>query len=372
VGVAADAAGVNARAGTKRTPFRERMVFFFSVFKYPLMLVSRFHRTKMPLQRKQRAVAAPGAIFITDKWFRRGYFMSDDCIPGIPNLCEMTQTALTGVKILSVTKFGGPESMAAGDVVAVEEPLEIQLEHGPAGNRSVKNLSVTMRTPGTDHELAAGFLMTEGIVCDRRDILEIMHAGPLCREQKENTIRVRLANGCVPVLPQADRNFYTTSSCGVCGKSSVAAIRTVSRFSRLPRKELSIGKDRLYGLPAKLVAEQRNFSETGGIHACGLFSSTGELLLVREDVGRHNALDKLVGRAFREDILPLDGHILVLSGRASFELVQKAAMAGIPVIAAMGAPSSLAVELALEFDITLIGFLNQNRFNIYTSAHRIF
>ncbi|HEY9047117.1 MAG TPA: formate dehydrogenase accessory sulfurtransferase FdhD, partial [Ohtaekwangia sp.] len=180
-----------------------------------------------------------------------------------------------------------------------------------------------------------------------------------------------LAEGFVPHLMQSDRNFYTTSSCGVCGKSSIQSIKTVSPFHKADKPQLSIATDILYQLPGKLKAAQSDFAATGGIHASGLFTIQGDLVLLQEDVGRHNALDKLIGCALANNALPLNQHILLLSGRASFELVQKAAMAGISIVAAMGAPSSLAVELAIEFDITILGFLKENRFNIYNSSNRI-
>jgi FdhD protein len=204
-----------------------------------------------------------------------------------------------------------------------------------------------------------------------------------CSENKQNTIVVMLNEGVIPNLQKAERNFYTTSSCGVCGKASIDAIRTVSAFKigGCMGKDVNEGwdKDRTGGidpafilsLPERLVREQAVFADTGGLHAAALFGEGGELFCVREDVGRHNAVDKLIGAALQADKIPLSASILLLSGRASFELVQKAAMAGIPVVAAVGAPSSLAVSLADEFGITLIGFLRNNRFNIYSATHRI-
>lgn len=256
------------------------------------------------------------------------------------------------------------------DALAIEEPLEIRLEFGPEGNRSVQNVSVTMRTPGSDTELAAGFLFTEGIVKEPKDIANIDHCFIACAENKENVIQVSLKAGVVPHLQNTERNFYTTSSCGVCGKGSINAIRTVSAFTS-QTNELTIDSSLLFQLPDILREHQAVFADTGGLHASALFNTEGGLLLVREDVGRHNALDKLIGAALNKGWLPLNRSVLLLSGRASFELVQKAAMAGIQIIAAVGAPSSLAVELAEEFNITLAGFLRGNRFNIYTSPHRI-
>jgi len=256
------------------------------------------------------------------------------------------------------------------DVLAVEEPLEIRIEFGPADNRQVKNVSVTMRTPGHDAELAAGFLFTEGIVKQASDIDNISYSFIACAENKENTIVVSLDECIVPHLQNTERNFYTTSSCGVCGKGSISAIRTAGAM--INDDHNVIDAELLYQLPEILRQRQDVFEETGGLHASALFTNVGELLLLREDVGRHNALDKVIGACLLgQSKLPLSEHILMLSGRASFELIQKAAMAGINIIAAVGAPSSLAVQLAREFNITLVGFLRNRRFNIYTAGHRI-
>jgi FdhD protein len=272
---------------------------------------------------------------------------------------------------IRVIKVNAAEIASATDVLAIEEPLEIRLEHGPEGQRQVQNISVTMRTPGHDAELATGFLFTEGIIKNPEDIAKTEHCFIACAENKENVIQVSLAPGIVPHLQNTERNFYTTSSCGVCGKGSIDAIRTVSSFAGERDDNDTIQAPVLYQLPAILRKHQRVFEDTGGLHASALFSTMGELLLLREDVGRHNALDKLIGAALSYNWLPLQQTILLLSGRASFELVQKAAMAGINIIAAVGAPSSLAVELANEFNITLIGFLRDERFNVYTAAHRV-
>lgn len=275
------------------------------------------------------------------------------------------------IKRFNITKVNGAAVADTSDALAIEEPLEIRLEYGPAGERQVKNVSVTMRTPGNDAELAAGFLFTEGIIASGDDILNIEHYFISCAENKENVIVVKLKDGVSPNLHNSERNFYTSSSCGVCGKGSINAIRTVSSFANKNEVGHSIDAEVLYRLPEVLRYYQNAFASTGGIHASGLFNLQGELLLLREDVGRHNALDKLIGAAINQNWTPLDSYILLLSGRASFELVQKAAMAGISLIAAVGAPSSLAVELAEEFNITLAGFLRNQRFNIYTAGHRI-
>jgi FdhD protein len=269
-----------------------------------------------------------------------------------------------------IVKITDDENLETSDMLAVEEPLEIRLEYGAAGNRQVKNVSVTMRTPGNDAELAIGFLFTEGIIKDQSDVSSAEYCFIACAENKENVILVTLEEGVIPDLKNAERNFYTTSSCGVCGKASIDAIKTATAYKDQPDRN-QVSADILYFLPAILQKHQEVFADTGGLHASALFNVAGELVMVREDVGRHNALDKLIGAALNEKMLPLDRHILLLSGRASFELIQKAAMAGINIIAAVGAPSSLAVQLAEEFNITLVGFLRGKRFNIYAQPQRI-
>jgi FdhD protein len=271
---------------------------------------------------------------------------------------------------LPIIKVNAALSAATSDALAIEEPLEIRLEHGPADQRQVQNISVTMRTPGNDAELALGFLFTEGIISNETAIANINHCFIACAENKENVIQVSLNPTAIPNLRNTERNFYTTSSCGVCGKGSINAIRTVSSFDNYDDDNF-INAETLYTLPHILYSRQDVFADTGGLHAAALFNTTGELLLVREDVGRHNAVDKLVGAALNKGWLPLRESVLMLSGRASFELVQKAAMAGISIIAAVGAPSTLAVQLAEEFNITLVGFLRDERFNIYSAPHRI-
>jgi FdhD protein len=271
---------------------------------------------------------------------------------------------------LPITKVYTTISTAVSDSLAIEEPLEIRLEHGPKHSRTIQNVSVTMRTPGNDVELAVGFLFTEGIIKHAEAVADVDHCFIACAENKENVIQVSLAENVIPELKNTERNFYTTSSCGVCGKGSINAIRTVSSFAQQPDANL-ISSEVLCELPNILSHHQEIFAATGGLHACALFNLDGELMMIREDVGRHNALDKLIGAALNQGLLPLNRSILLLSGRASFELIQKAAMAGITLIAAVGAPSSLAVQLAEEFNITLVGFLRNHRFNIYTAAHRI-
>ena len=251
------------------------------------------------------------------------------------------------------------------DRVAVEEPLEIQLEYSTSTGRMQKNIAVTMRTPGNDAELAAGFLFTEGVIKNKASIKEIKQAS-----KDENMVLVTLSENMLPVLANAARNFYSTSSCGVCGKASIEAIRAVSQFAG-NGDDIKIESSTLYSLQEKVKQQQQVFEETGGIHASALFTTSGNFITLREDVGRHNALDKIIGAALMNDQLPLNNCILFLSGRASFELVQKAAMAGIRFITAVGAPSSLAVEMAQEQNITLTGFLKNNRFNIYSGKQRL-
>lgn len=285
---------------------------------------------------------------------------------------ETKDWELVSTKQMPVRKVDGFTSSSLSDILSVEEPLEIRISYRNGTERIQKNISVTMRTPGHDLELAIGFLFTEGIISSCHDIKSVGHIETDCTSQKKNTVQVELAEGFIPRLMQSDRNFYTTSSCGVCGKGSIQSIRTVNPFSGMDKPSLNLASDMLYQLPGKLKAAQGDFSVTGGIHASGLFNEQGDLVLLREDIGRHNALDKLIGSALTNNTLPLNRHILLLSGRASFELIQKAAMAGISVVAAIGAPSSLAVELASEFDMTLLGFLKENRFNIYHFSERVF
>ncbi|MFM7764408.1 MAG: formate dehydrogenase accessory sulfurtransferase FdhD, partial [Sphingomonadales bacterium] len=228
------------------------------------------------------------------------------------------------------------------DAVSVEEPLEIQVEFGPAADRKVQSLSITMRTPGNDDELAIGFLFTEGIVHKKEDVLSAKHVQTL-PGMSSNYIQVSLNPELNFNPAQLQRNFYTTSSCGVCGKSSLDSVKT-----QMPGKSgkmlPTLSPELIISFPKILREQQETFETTGGLHASGLFNTDGNLLYLREDVGRHNALDKLIGKALMDGKTPLDEHILLLSGRASFELMQKAGMAGISVVCAVGAPSSLAVE----------------------------
>ncbi|APY85327.1 formate dehydrogenase accessory sulfurtransferase FdhD [Streptomyces alfalfae] len=251
------------------------------------------------------------------------------------------------------------------DTLVAEEPLEIRLNGKP--------LAITMRTPGDDFALAAGFLVSEGVLGGADDLQSIVYCAGATAEgvNTYNVVDVRTAPGVVLPDITLERNVYTTSSCGLCGKASLDAVRTTARFPIADAPPVRLGVDVLAGLPDRLRESQRVFDRTGGLHAAALFSEEGELLDIREDVGRHNAVDKLVGRALRDGRLPLSRSVLLVSGRASFELAQKAVMAGIPVLAAVSAPSSLAVDLATESDLTLIGFLRGPSMNIYAGGHRV-
>ncbi len=266
---------------------------------------------------------------------------------------------------IHVKKIDAGVASETSDQVAIEEPLEIQLAYSTANGYMEKTIAVTMRTPGNDEELAAGFLFTEGIIKNSLSIKNIAH-----RSYDANRVLVILHENILPDLKNTDRNFYSTSSCGICGKASIDAITTNSAYQN-QEDDICILADLFYQLQDKLRKQQVVFENTGGIHASALFTLETAFIMMREDVGRHNALDKVVGAALINAQLPLDHCILLLSGRTSFELVQKAAMAGIKVIAAIGAPSSLAIELAKEAGITLIGFLRDGRFNLYSGYQRI-
>lgn len=265
------------------------------------------------------------------------------------------------------------------DMLAVEEPLEIRLSYRIGDKRSHRPISITMRTPGHDVELAAGFLFTEGIVTAREHVAEIKHCGLQIGGVQDaiggasvlnsNTIRVDLGDGIDVDLKRLERHFYTSSSCGVCGKSSIDALRT--GVLELQTNGMRISRDVIVSLPNRLRAAQDAFEQTGGLHASALFQLNGEIDITREDVGRHNALDKVIGAKFLSGGVPLCDNILLVSGRASFELVQKALMAGISIMAAVGAPSSLAVELAAEYGMTLIGFVRDGRFTVYCGEQRV-
>ena len=278
--------------------------------------------------------------------------------------------ALSSVKRLQIQRFGAGAG-DCDDVVATEEPLEIRLAYTrPDGRRAQQSISITMRTPGNDGELAAGFLLTEGIIGNAAQIDAIGPCGPPAANGLINVVRVDLAADVEVDLARLQRHFYTSSSCGVCGKASLEAVAVQGRYD-LHGSALRVTAAVLGSLPERLRALQSVFERTGGLHASGLFDTEGRIGDSREDVGRHNALDKLIGQALLRDRIPLSGYGVVVSGRASFELMQKAMMAGISILAAVGAPSSLAVEFAEEFGMTLVGFLKANRFNVYSRPDRI-
>jgi FdhD protein len=287
-----------------------------------------------------------------------------------------------------VTRIALGETGAAvrrrADTLVVEEPLEIRIAGEP--------LTVTMRTPGHDLELAAGFLVSEGVIGAGGDLRSAIHCGgpgsgtvvptplltigaappaPAATENTYNVLDITLAPGLQPPITDIARNFYTTSSCGVCGTASIEAIEKQSRYD-VATDAAPVEATLLSALPGILRAGQTVFDKTGGLHAAALFdASTGELIVLREDVGRHNAVDKVIGWAVLEDRLPLRGTVLQVSGRASFELVQKAVMAGIPILSAVSAPSSLAVELAAASGLTLVGFVRGSSMNVYARADRV-
>ena len=259
---------------------------------------------------------------------------------------------------------GVAHAAARPDTLAVEEPLEIRVD-GSA-------VTVTMRTPGDDFDLTVGNLLTEGVLGSADQVSQLMH----CLDEDEsgsptyNVVDVTLAPGVAPDLDRAARSGYQTSACGVCGKTSIDAIAATSPYA-VRADPLVLSPAVVAGLPDRLREHQKVFDRTGGLHAAGIFTPDGEPLVVREDVGRHNAVDKVVGWAARQGRLPLAGHVLVVSGRASFELVQKAVMAGLPALVAVSAPSSLAVDLALESGLTLVGFARPPRMTVYAGAQRL-
>jgi FdhD protein len=248
------------------------------------------------------------------------------------------------------------------DDLAAEEPLEIRVRQAP--------LAVTMRTPGQDIDLAMGFLLTEGVIGAASDVVTAQLCAGTATPNTYNVVDVVLGSDVPPPVTDPSRNFYTTSSCGVCGKASIDAVRTKSRFD-VASDDVCFRALTLATLPDRLRVAQRTFDRTGGLHAAGLFTADGELLALREDVGRHNAVDKVIGWALREGRIPLTGQMLLVSGRASFELTQKAWMAGLPLLAAVSAPSTLAAELADEAGMTLVGFLRGPSMNVYAGAQRV-
>lgn len=267
-----------------------------------------------------------------------------------------------------IQKVSGESQVEAPDLLAVEEPLEIRLGFGPTSNRQQKPVSVTMRTPGNDEELAMGFLFTEGIIHQPADIVSCRHC--VQDAQKEgNVLRVELHPDAIVDWSRLERNTFASSSCGLCGKATIEAVRALTPGPIA--SEFVLDAVILHSLSERVRETQLAFSYTGGIHAAALFDADGKLLLVREDIGRHNALDKLIGAAFWQNWLPISQFGIFLSGRIGMELVQKSWMAGVPLLAAVGAPSSLAVQMAQEAQMTLAGFVRNERFNLYSEPARV-
>jgi FdhD protein len=277
----------------------------------------------------------------------------------------------SAVRIVPVARSRDGARTSDLDVVVAEEPLEIRLEHGPAGARVRSTISVTMRTPGGDPELALGFLLGEGILRRARDVVSVRHTGPVLHtDGTTNIVEVALNPEVAVDVDRLQRGFFMSSSCGVCGKGSLESVR-VQAAPLASATAPQVDGRLLASLAGILAGHQRVFAATGGLHAAALFTPEGELVALREDVGRHNAVDKLVGMALLTGAVPLSTRILFLSGRAGFELVQKALVAGIPVVAAVGAPTSLAVELARDAGMTLAGFVRDGRFNLYSGEARL-
>ncbi|MBK5279130.1 MAG: formate dehydrogenase accessory sulfurtransferase FdhD [Bacteroidia bacterium] len=272
------------------------------------------------------------------------------------------------VNNIQVIKISPEGVLNKPDLLAVEEPLEIRLGFGSLSDRQQKSLSITMRTPGHDFELALGFLFTEGIIRSLEQVESIKYCNSVKQEEIDNVVRVELNPEILIDINKFQRHFYTSSSCGVCGKTSIDSLKlNCNSIDDGPE----ILAEVIYSLPGRIRNSQNVFEHTGGLHAAALFNHTGEQIILREDVGRHNALDKVIGAMLVKKNIPFSDSILMLSGRVSFELVQKAAVAGIPIIAAVGAPSSLAVNLAKETGITLLGFVRGRNFNIYCGEQRI-
>jgi len=274
---------------------------------------------------------------------------------------------MQSIKDIQIHKITSKGRRLYEDQLAIEEPLEIQLSYGNPIQK--KSISITMRTPGNDIDLAIGFLYTEGIINHPEQVKKASRPKHWNKEAADNIILIELNEDVEIDIDRLERHFYTSSSCGVCGKSSIEAIKMVRKIHLNPGPIFKT--DLIHQLPEMLRQQQAIFDNTGGLHAAAIFDNTGNLSLLREDVGRHNAVDKLIGAAFQENLLPLQNHLLMLSGRVSFELVQKALMADIPILVAVGAPSSLAVELANEHGMTILGFVRDGNINIYTYPERI-
>ena len=279
----------------------------------------------------------------------------------------MTGSSLT----VDINRVEGKQNLAQCDTVAVEEPLEIQLYSLTATGSAARSISITMRTPGADADLALGFLLTEGIIQSAAQVVAVTHHGePAAGSGLQNIVRVEIRPDVEIDLARLERHFYTTSSCGVCGKTSLEALRVDGQNS-LAAHDHRFPHEIITSMPERVRQQQPVFAETGGLHAAAIFDPRGEILVVKEDVGRHNATDKAIGALLQAGRLPANNCGLLVSGRASFELMQKALVAGIPLLVAVGAPSSLAVQTATEFDMTLIGFLRDENFNIYAGPDRI-
>ncbi len=270
---------------------------------------------------------------------------------------------MTAVSHIKVKRYQQGQISETEDLVALEEPLEVRLGYGVASDRQQERLAVTMRTPGNDFELGLGMLYGEGIISSRKEVESVHYCETVKPEEKENVIRIELSEGVEVDWKKIQRHIYSHAACGVCGKTSIDAV--LQDCQPVDSEDIVLDPLVISTLPARLKERQLVFKHTGGLHAVGLFDINGNLLEIREDVGRHNALDKLVGAMLEKKQIPLSKRILLLSGRISYELVQKSARAGIPVVCAVGAPSSLAVSLAKDAGIKLIGFVKEDYYNVY-------
>lgn len=293
-------------------------------------------------------------------------------VPPTSSDMNLEPAADGSIAVASVQRVNEDDAQSQADALAVEEPLEIRLGYDdPLGERTRQSISVTMRTPGQDAALALGFLFSEGVVEHPSDVARIRRCRRVEHEaERGNVINVELERGVSFDAERLERHFYATSSCGVCGKASIEAVG-MAACPTLPTQRPLLTPALIRRLPEALRESQSVFKSTGGLHAAALFDSEGTLYQTSEDIGRHNAVDKLVGHCLMEGKVPLSDFLLLVSGRASFELTQKALMAGIPVMAAVSAPSSLAVKLARQFDMTLLGFVRSGRFNVYSDAGRL-
>jgi FdhD protein len=283
---------------------------------------------------------------------------------------ENKMYSISAVKLLKISNYQSIQEL--DDLVATEEPLEIRLGFGDLNNRQQKSVSVTMRTPTHDFDLALGFLFSEGIIQSYEQVASIKYCVDAGNQTTENIVRVELKPEVKVDAKLFQRNFYMTSSCGVCGKASIEAIEAMTcgivRSQSIERSQITPAI--IYQLSKEMATAQSAYTYTGGLHAAALFDKLGKIILIREDVGRHNALDKVIGNALTQN-LPLHDKIILMSSRASFELIQKVIMASIPIIATIGAPSSLAIETAQRFGVTLLGFMKEDRFNVYSGAERV-